>query len=172
MLEQQTYSWSRNLRVLFVASLVNSGTLKMYPTMNAATSWNINPHRYLHVDATSRDVRRLESFHTKKAELFHQLPTTQKTEEPKCTASPTSEPHIPYTGLCALCLSLQRSVCLMTNVETLCRTSKAVKLYPPRVLSLFFGATSLLMADSDTEEWFRHTVDSVFTKCGFVPMLT
>jgi len=131
-----------------------------------------NSHSYLHGDATSRDVRRFESFHIKKAELFHQLPTTQKTEESNCTASPTSEPHIPHAGLCALCLSLHRSVSRMTNVETLSRTSNAVKLYPPPVLSLFFGATSLLMADSDTEEWFRHTVDSVFTKCGFVPLIT
>jgi len=110
MLEQQTYSWSMNLRVLCVASLVNSDTLKMYPKINAATSWNINPHRYLHVDATSRDVRRFESFHIKKVEPFHQLPNTQKTEEPNCTASPTSEPHIPHAGLCALSLSLQRSL--------------------------------------------------------------
>ena len=126
----------------------------------------------MHGDATSRDVRRFESFHIQKADLLHQLVTTQKTEEPNCTPSPTSEPHTPHAGHCALCLYLQRSACLMTNVETLCRTSNAVKLYPPTVLSLFFGATSLLMADSDTEEWFRHTVDSVFTKCGFVPMLT
>ena len=156
--------------VLFVASSVNLGTLKMYPKINAATSWNINPHIYLHGDFTSRDVRRFESFHIKKAELFHQLPITQKTEERNCTASPNSGPHIP---LRALCLYLQPSVSLMTNVETLCITSNVVKLYPPPVLSLFVGATSLLMADSDTEEWFKvrpHRTRSAAADCGLCPL--